>query len=82
MKPVFVLLRSALFRTDCLSQPSNDSSLGGSTPHIQMTRPPAGPGLTLTKLPMLHTVITVEDQTLILNGRPEHLSQPDHVEEF
>ena len=77
-----MLVRSALFRADFLSQPSDDSSLGGATANIQMTRPPARPGLTLSKLPMLHTVITVEDQTLPLDGRPEQVSQPHHVEEF
>ena len=77
-----MLLRSTLFWTDFLSQPSDDSSLGGSTAHIEVSRPLTWPGLALTKLPVLHTVITVEDQTLTLNGRPEHMSQPDHVEEF
>ena len=69
-----MLLRSTLFWTDFLSQPSDDSSLGGSTAHIEVSRPPGWPGLALTKLSVLHTVITVEDQTLPLDGRPKHVS--------
>ena len=60
-----MLVRSALFRADFLSQPSDDSSLGGAAANIEMSRPSARPGLTRAKLPGLHTVVTVEDKTLV-----------------
>ena len=69
-----MLLRSALFRTDFLSESSDDPSLGGPTANIEMTSSPGRPGLTNPQLSMLHTVVAVEDHTLTLNSRPEHVS--------
>ena len=62
-----MLLRSALFRADFLSESSDDPSLGRSTANIEMASSLGGPGLTNTKLSMLHTVVAVEDHTLTLN---------------
>ena len=57
-----------LFRvkyTEPFPEPSDDSSLGGAAANIEMSRPSARPGLTWAKLPGLHTVVTVEDKTLV-----------------